>query len=76
MKMLVSGAAGFIGSSLVGYLIDDATHEVVGMDICPQKNSRPLPFQQLGDGGGSKAAPPVDLQLSATREIFRCTAGW
>ena len=32
MKILVTGAAGFIGSNLVRYLITEANHEVVALD--------------------------------------------
>ena len=32
MKLLILGAAGFIGSNLVQYLVDQGEHEVVGVD--------------------------------------------
>lgn len=34
-----------------------------------KKNQQTLSFSELGNGGGSSAAPPVDLQLSSTTEI-------
>lgn len=33
MKLLILGAAGFIGSNLVQYLVDRGEHEVVGVDL-------------------------------------------
>ena len=33
MKILVTGAAGFIGSNFVEYIINNSDHEVIGLDI-------------------------------------------
>lgn len=37
MKLLILGAAGFIGSNLVQYLVDRGEHEVVGVDLDDRK---------------------------------------
>lgn len=37
MKLLVIGAGGFIGSNLVEHLIDEGTHDVIGIDISDEK---------------------------------------
>jgi UDP-apiose/xylose synthase len=37
MKLLILGAAGFIGSNLVQYLVDQGEHEVVGVDLDDRK---------------------------------------
>jgi UDP-apiose/xylose synthase len=37
MKLLILGAAGFIGSNLVQYLVDRGEHEMVGVDLDDRK---------------------------------------
>ncbi|MGI9586153.1 MAG: bifunctional UDP-4-keto-pentose/UDP-xylose synthase [Acidimicrobiia bacterium] len=37
MKLLIVGAGGFIGSNLIGTLIERGEHEIVGLDITNQK---------------------------------------
>ncbi len=51
MRILVTGAAGFIGSNLVDRLLDD-DHEVVGVDNLSRGTRANLPDSELGAGRG------------------------
>ena len=51
MRILVTGAAGFIGSNLVDRLLDD-DHEVVGVDNLSHGTRANLPDSELGVGRG------------------------
>ena len=51
MRILVTGAAGFIGSNLVDRLLDD-DHEVVGIDNLSHGTRANLPDSELGAGRG------------------------
>ena len=51
MRILVTGAAGFIGSNLVDRLLED-DHEVVGIDNLSRGTRANLPDSELGAGRG------------------------
>jgi len=51
VRILVTGAAGFIGSNLVDRLLDD-DHEVVGIDNLSHGTRANLPDSELGAGRG------------------------
>jgi UDP-glucose 4-epimerase len=51
VRILVTGAAGFIGSNLVDRLLDD-DHEVVGIDNLSRGTRANLPDSELGAGRG------------------------
>jgi UDP-glucose 4-epimerase len=51
VRILVTGAAGFIGSNLVDRLLDDE-HEVVGIDDLSRGTRANLPDSELGGGRG------------------------
>lgn len=82
MKLLIIGAGGFIGSNLVEHLIDEGTHEVVGVDIASNKlagiegdnfrfvNGDVTSDEDLIDGMISDADVVVDLVAYANPSLY------
>ena len=65
MKILVTGAAGFIGYHLVKTLIED-NHEVIGLDNINDYYSTNLKFDRLNELGINKDSAKDFLSLSGS----------
>lgn len=82
MKLVILGAGGFIGSNLVEYLIDQAEHQVVGIDVTAEKlrgiegpnfefiEANIAEAPQVADGVIEQADTVVDLIAYANPSIY------
>jgi len=82
MRLVILGAGGFIGSNLVEYLIDQAEHQVVGIDVTAEKlhgiegpnfefiQADIAAAPEVADGVIEKADTVVDLIAYANPSIY------
>lgn len=49
MRILLTGASGFIGTECVSQLLEEASHDILNIDIRPPLNPTQTPFWKKGD---------------------------
>lgn len=61
MKVLITGAAGFVGKHLLGYLKKEGDHEILGID---------LSFKNFGPGGSLDNMEVLEADLTEKESVF------
>ena len=77
MKILITGVAGFIGYSLCKALLEDSTHQIVGLDNINEYYDVNLKFGRLKELGISKKEALISKKLCPSTlngrfEFYKC----